>query len=134
MQMQNRQPGRRSEDLSSFGIDVLNRWHESHAPANIPVTQMVKTAYGIETIEKLRKAILPPKNPPPKGGSRRPATAIPPSWGDVPELYRKMIVRAAGLGADVVVKRDRDLSETEKVMIRAAVADMRSSLNSLAAF
>jgi hypothetical protein len=52
-------------------------------------------------------------------------------WHDTPELYRKMITRAAGLGAEVVVKFDRDLTEREKEMLRAAVRDLRDYTNSL---
>lgn len=46
-------------------------------------------------------------------------------WRDTPELYRKLICRAAGVPLEVADKRDRDLSEREKVMLRAAVRDLR---------
>lgn len=52
-------------------------------------------------------------------------------WHDTPELYRRMVARAAGLPGDVVGKIDRDLSEREKELIRSAVRDMRGYFDSL---
>ena len=54
-------------------------------------------------------------------------------WVEMPHLYRRMVVAAAGLPADLVEKRDRDLTEREKVMMRSAIADMRAWLESVAA-
>jgi hypothetical protein len=52
-------------------------------------------------------------------------------WHDTPELYRRMVARAAGLGVEVVAKFDRDLTEREKELLRSAVRDLWGHLNSL---
>ncbi|MGZ5819588.1 MAG: hypothetical protein ACXWJD_12685 [Burkholderiaceae bacterium] len=54
--------------------------------------------------------------------SRKPY--VMPCWHDVPELYRNLIARAAGLSPKVVKKVDRDLTEQEKVMLRSAARDL----------
>lgn len=51
-----------------------------------------------------------------------------PWWRATPELYRRIIVRCAGLPADVVGKIDRDLTESEKALLRAAIRDLQVSL------
>jgi hypothetical protein len=54
-------------------------------------------------------------------------------WVDMPHLYRRMVVAAAGLPAELVDRRDRELTEREKVMMRSAISDMRTWLGSVAA-
>jgi hypothetical protein len=52
-------------------------------------------------------------------------------WRETPESFRKLIVRSAGLPADVVGKLDRDLTETEKAMIRAAAKRLKERADAL---
>jgi hypothetical protein len=52
-------------------------------------------------------------------------------WRDAPEPFRKLIARSAGLPLGVVAKMDRDLSETEKSMIRNAAARLKERADAL---
>lgn len=54
-------------------------------------------------------------------------------WRDTPELFRRVIVRLADLPAEVASKFDKDLTETEKAMLRAAIRDVRQVTAALAA-
>jgi pyrroloquinoline quinone (PQQ) biosynthesis protein C len=62
--------------------------------------------------------------------------AAPPerkAWQELPELYRRMVVAAAGLPRELVETKDRELSERDKVMMRSAISDMRTWLESVGA-
>jgi len=77
------------------------------------------------------RAIIARKKPLPVDDGRRAFASIT-CWKDIPQLYRRVLARVAGLSADVVEKMDRDLTETEKAMLRSAASDMRGYLESLA--
>jgi hypothetical protein len=74
-----------------------------------------------ETRERCRQALAilaatQRRAAPPVGTARKPSS----SWHAVPEAFRKLVARAAGLPAEVVGKLDRELTEQEKAKIRAA--------------
>ena len=52
-------------------------------------------------------------------------------WRDTPEAFRRLVARSAALPDDVVGKLDRDLSEAEKVAIRAAAKRLRDRADAL---
>jgi hypothetical protein len=54
-------------------------------------------------------------------------------WRETPEPFRKLLARSAGLSLDVVSKFDRDLTETEKTMIRSAAARLKERADALVA-
>ncbi|MES2027370.1 MAG: hypothetical protein V4448_17625 [Pseudomonadota bacterium] len=105
----------------------LNVWHPSFKGGQLPPLPSGKTSVGVEYLAQIKAQSA--KTNPVKRDLRRPVMLT--CWKDTPQLYRRMVVAAAGLSADVVNKIDRDLSETEKVMIRAAVTDLRDHLNML---
>lgn len=104
----------------------LNVWHPSFKGGQLPPLPCGKTSVGLEYLKSLRSVASAPKMP---QAHRKPVMLT--CWKDTPQLYRRMVVAAAGLSAEVVNKIDRDLSESEKVMIRSAVTDMRNHLNML---
>lgn len=113
-----------STEVISKPVDV---WHPSHAKAEVPHLACEKTEAGrayLNDIKGLCAAAATVKRT-----TRKPVMLT--CWKDTPQLYRRMVVAAAGLSAEVVNKIDRDLSESEKVMIRSAVTDMRNHLNML---
>lgn len=106
----------------------VNVWHNSFLPAKKQVALTRATEQGKRESERALQAArdMCAKA---KSTSRKPVMLT--CWKDTPQLYRRMVVAAAGLSADVANKIDRDLSETEKVMIRSAVTDMRNHMNML---
>lgn len=101
-------------------------WHESHKPAVLPALPPVT-----ETGRRALAALLAQARTDDRAAARRSPAAPSAAWRDVPQLYRRMIVAAAGVAPEVVEKIDRDLTEREKVMIRSAVADMRAWFSTL---
>jgi hypothetical protein len=113
-----------STEVISRPVDIR---HISHAPASMPPPPAQRTSVGIEYLESLKKqSASAPKMP---REMRKPVNIT--CWKDTPQLYRKLIARVAGLSADVVEKKDRDLTETEKAMLRSAIADMRTCFQGL---
>lgn len=112
-----------STEVISRPVDIR---HMSHAPANLPPAPCGKTPLGMEYLQSLRQRSVSPVVATP---ARRPVNLT--CWKDTPQLYRRMLATAAGLSADVVNKIDRDLTETEKVMLRSAATDLRDHLNGL---
>lgn len=103
---------------------VPDVYHPSHAPAALqPVAP--RTEAGMRALAALRAAVA--REPAPQ---KRQAQHIA-SWTRLPELYRRMVVAAAGLPPSVVTAKDRDLSERDKVMLRSAISDMREWLATL---
>ncbi|GGI16919.1 hypothetical protein [Oxalicibacterium faecigallinarum] len=111
-------------EVISRPVDIR---HMSHAPANLPAAPTGKTPIGEKYLESLRQR---PTAPVAARSVRRDLVSLT-CWKDTPQLYRKMIARVAGLSGDVVEKRDRDLTETEKAMLRSAIADMRQCFQGL---
>lgn len=108
---------------------VLDKWHPSFSPAKITtgvhcVTPEIERKYVDEALQILSKKREK------KEELRKPVNLA--SWSQTPELYRRMIARVAGLSIDVVKKIDRDLTESEKVMLRAASSDLREWSSRLA--
>lgn len=65
----------------------------------------------------------------PRSGAGSPASRKTlDAWHATPELYRRMVVHAAGLGREVVDKLGAQLTESERVMLQSAIDDMRLSL------
>jgi len=98
-------------------------------PPEIPVTA-ISVSEARKRLAEAR-AIIARKKPLLVDDGRRALASIT-CWKDIPQLYRKVLARVAGLSADVVEKMDRDLTETEKAMLRSAASDMRGYLESLA--
>lgn len=100
-------------------------WHPSHSASfNIaPVGAESNPETARACIAAARAALA--TNAAISKASRQVEPAI--SWLDLPELHRRMIARNAGLTAEVVVKRDTDLSEEEKARLRAAARDLAAS-------
>lgn len=107
---------------------VPHLWHESMKPASVPELPKGITEVGQRALAALRACTAANPAPP-----RRAAVVAGPAWRDMPHLYRRMVVAAAGVGADVVDKIDRDLTEREKIMMRSAIGDMREWLATVAA-
>lgn len=109
----------------------LNVWHPSFLPVEKQVGLTRVTEQGKRESERAlqmaRDMCAAAKTT--ARATRKPVMLT--CWKDTPQLYRRMVVAAAGLSADVANKIDRDLSETEKVMIRSAVTDMRNHMNML---
>ena len=105
-------------------------WHESMRAAKPPVLPSAgKTEVGRRALAALRACTAADGKAP----ARRQPAAPAPSWAALPELYRRMIGRAAGADIAVLDKLDRDLDEREKAMLRSAIADMRAWLDTVAA-
>lgn len=113
-------------DASEVVTRPVDIRHLSHAAASLPPPPTSKTPLGLKYLESLRQRSASPVDAKP---TRRPVNIT--CWKDTPQLYRRMVVAAAGLSADVANKIDRDLSETEKVMLRSAIADMRLVMQGL---
>ena len=106
----------------------LDAWHQSMAPARVPdLSDWHPTEAGRRTLAELRAQT---RRDDAARADRRQAVPVA-SWPALPELYRRMVARAAGLGVEVVDRIDRDLTEREKVMLRSAASDMRAWLNTL---
>ncbi len=120
----------------SFNTDEMSPtgpvWHASWAPAAMPAPAG-PTEAGRQALAAIRAQVHADR----REGDRRVDTAgvkverAP--WVAMPHLYRRMVVAAAGLPADVVDRKDRELTEREKVMMRSAISDMRTWLESVAA-
>lgn len=114
-------------DPSEVPHQIPQVWHQSFLPAKITAELGKVTPEGrahlSRALQMVRKCGTAARS------SRKPVHLT--CWKDTPQLYRRMVVAAAGLSADVVEKKDRDLSETEKVMLRSASSDMRDWLNTL---
>lgn len=54
------------------------------------------------------------------------------SWSGTPEKYRKILAQLASLPSDTAHKSDRELTENEKVLLRAAVKDLLFGIGALA--
>ncbi len=110
-------------------------WHASWAPAAIPAPA-APSETGRRALQGLLDSFRNAGES--KVGARwaareNEAAANRTAWADMPQLYRRMVVAAAGLPDDVVGRRDRELTEREKVMMRSAICDMRTWLSSVAA-
>lgn len=99
---------------------IPNVWHPSFGKAAIPKNEGGDLELGRRYLEQLKEATRPGN----KARAARPLVNLT-CWRDTPQLYRRMVVAAAGLPPEVVNKIDRDLSESEKVRMRAAISDMR---------
>ncbi|SFU99545.1 hypothetical protein [Pseudoduganella namucuonensis] len=104
---------------------VPDVYHPSHAPAELPAPAP-KTEAGLRALAALRASVCVERRE-----AERRAAAPAASWSALPELYRRMLVRAAGLPPEVVTAANRDLTERDKVMLRSAVSDMRAWLATL---
>jgi hypothetical protein len=60
---------------------------------------------------------------------QRPAGAT--SWCDTPMKHRRMIAHLACLPSDISEKMDRDLTENEKTLLRAAAQDLYEGISGL---
>jgi hypothetical protein len=106
-------------------------WHPSFMPAALPEpAPHAPTAAGLYVLAALRNQLNAEKG---DAAPRRAAEVVRAAWHDMPKLYRRMVVAAAGLPAEVVDIRDRELTEHHKVMMRSAISDMRTWLESVAA-
>ena len=108
---------------------VPHVWHESMKLATPPALPVGQTEVGRRALAALRACTGADAQAP----ARRQPAAPAPSWAALPELYRRMIGRAAGADIAVLDKLDRDLDEREKAMLRSAIADMRAWLDTVAA-
>ncbi len=117
----------------SFNTDEMSPtgpvWHASWAPAAMPAPAG-PTEAGRQALAALRSQLHAEKS---DAAPRSAAQVVRASWREMPQLYRRMVVAAAGLHEGVVNKPERELSETEKVMMRSAIGDMRTWLESVAA-
>lgn len=55
-------------------------------------------------------------------------------WADAPLLHRKCLVRLAGLDQFVVHKSDKELSESEKALLRATAKNLIASISEIERF
>jgi hypothetical protein len=98
----------------------------THHLDRLKATQVTRSI-GAQYLQSLKRSAAPVESP---GAARKSFSSIT-CWKDTPQLYRKVMARVAGLSADVVEKIDRDLTETEKAMLRAAASDLRGYVDSL---
>jgi hypothetical protein len=108
---------------------VVDLWHESQRPAKLPVVPAA-TDTGRQALAKIR-ALCPSKITS-RDDCGRVALRNSVCWHDTPELYRKHLARLAGLPLDVAAKLDRDLTESEKSLLRAAARDFRDFTSAVA--
>jgi hypothetical protein len=104
-------------DPTEVQVLVRDIWHESHKQVIQP-DAAPKSGAAAAYLVSLREMTKRPENV-----ARQPQNLL--CWKHTPELHKKMIVTAAGLDASVVKKNDRELSETEKTLIRTAASDLR---------
>lgn len=116
-------------DQGEVPLAVVPRDDLSFRPAVVPET----TKIDVESARQQLARVLAVCRRPAARPHAQNAFKSFSSWHDTPELYRRMVAHAAGLGRDVVDKVDRDLTEQEKAMLRIAAADMRTVLSSLVA-
>jgi hypothetical protein len=103
----------------------LNAWHPSHLARQLPSVGNGPTAAGRECLAGVRQLIRQPTKPP------TPSKIAAAAWRSTPEPFRRLVARAAGLSLDVVKKQDRELTETEKALIRAAAQRLRERADAL---
>lgn len=107
--------------------EVPHVWHASMQPAAVPALPPPgQTEVGRAALAALRQVAQCGTRQVRAGQVEAPHVA----WTDVPQLYRRMIATAAGV-QETVGKRDRELTEREKVLMRSALADMREWFFSL---
>jgi hypothetical protein len=116
-------------DPGDVPAEVVARDDVSYRPAVPPELPQI----DVETARQRVKSLLAVcRKPAPRSRAVEALKSIT-CWKDTPELYRRMVVAASGLSADVVAKKDRDLTEQEKVMLRSAISDLRLVLSGLVA-
>lgn len=84
----------------------------------------IARAHISAALATLKKRSAPAKTP---AGARKTCGC----WRETPEPFRKLVARSAGLPLDVADKFDRDLTETEKAMIRAAAGRLKERADAL---
>lgn len=105
---------------------VSNAWHPSFLSAK-PEALPRKTPIGCAALSAAKSLITPREAAKKAQGTARSCRG----WRDTPEAFRRLIARSAGLPLDVVAKLDRDLTETEKAMIRNAAARLKERADAL---
>jgi hypothetical protein len=118
-----RDPG--DYDSTEVSQSVPDVWHPSFTKAEPPALPEI-TDTGRQ---HLQAALSMCQRQGPK--SARPEVKPLTCWKETPEPFRRLVARSAGLPLDVVHKIDRELSETEKAMIRAAAARLKERADAL---
>ena len=116
-------------DRTEVSFSIVDQNHESFRPAVIPTVPVINVEQARCKLAQA-KALIKCEKPAIKDDSRKQLIGIT-CWHNTPELYRRMVTHAAGLERSVVEKLDRDLTESEKVMLRSAISEMRQYLESL---
>jgi hypothetical protein len=104
---------------------MATKWHPSYAPAApAPLPD-----FSESNRERVKAVLSICRRQGPKTARQdvKPAR----SWSETPEPFKRLVARAAGLSQDVVGKVDRDLSETEKALIRLAAARLKERADAL---
>jgi hypothetical protein len=103
---------------------VVDRQDISHRPAVVPELPTMNRDTAKAYLAEVKAMLIKPKKQIQNITAREALHGIT-CWRDTPEIFRKHIARLAGLNLDVAAKMDRDLSETEKAMLRSAARDMQ---------
>lgn len=126
-----RDPFDQDYDPSEVPSKPVDRDSETFRPARPPKTDGAAPADVARRWLQLAKQSIKAQEPARNADDGRAALQHIRCWHDTPELYRKHIARMAGLDADVVGKLDRDLTEREKALLRAAIRDFLTFCNAL---
>lgn len=110
----------------------MDRQDISHRAAVLPLLPVSNKQAAKFHIDEIMRILKKPSEQRKNNEDREALKGIS-CWKDTPERYRKHIARLAGLSLDVAAKMDRDLSESEKSMIRSAARDMNGVTNRLMA-
>jgi hypothetical protein len=103
---------------------VIDRADLSHRPAVVPTLPTLNRDTARAHLAAVKAMLAKPAKQVQDIAAREALRGIT-CWRDTPEIFRKHIARLAGLNLDVAAKMDRDLSETEKAMLRSAARDMQ---------
>lgn len=117
-------------DPTEVLVRVHDTWHESfQVPKLAPPAP--KTECGmqqLEAIKQMAKQTCIAKVISDRSNQFKALSC----WKDSDEAFKRLVSRSAGLPVDVVSKLDRDLTEAEKVAIRAAVKRLSEKAAALA--
>jgi hypothetical protein len=113
-----------------YHVDARKLGHLSDEP--VPEATAAGRAMAAEAVRAARQASA--KFEPAAGINSRNSqlTIGRRSWHETPVKYRRIICHLACLPSDVADKMDRDLTESEKVLLRAAARDLYDGIRGTA--
>jgi hypothetical protein len=118
-------------DESGNSVKLVDQWHESQQPAS--AKYLAEPAHATDEGRRLAaEAVAAARALTPIRLAKRSKIIGLTNWHDTPPHQRRVIARLAGLPQETVTKFDRDLSENEKALLRAAARDLRDNVAALA--